>query len=45
MKEMCIQGVGISRLFEYQVSAELDNGALIQLLPSFHWGVQSIHAI
>lgn len=45
MKEICIQGVGISRLFEYQVSAELDNGSLIKLLPSLNWGTQHIHAV
>jgi len=42
---MCIQGIGIARLFDYQVKHELEAGSLIQLLPKTNWGEQTIHAI
>ncbi|MCJ8321357.1 MAG: LysR family transcriptional regulator [Colwellia sp.] len=45
LRDMCIQGVGIARLFQYQVMDELANGKLIQLLPKTNWGEQTIHAI
>jgi len=45
LRDMCIQGVGIARLFQYQVMDELASGKLIQLLPNTHWGEQTIHAI
>ena len=45
LKRMCIQGMGIARLFEYQVAAALKNGQLITLLPDSNWGEQSIHAV
>jgi len=45
LQNMCIQGVGIARLFEYQVKHDLETGRLIQLLPNTNWGEQTIHAI
>jgi DNA-binding transcriptional LysR family regulator len=45
LKDMCVQGMGVSRLFEYQVSSELQDGSLIKLLPSVNWGTQSVHAV
>jgi len=45
LRNMCIQGLGVARLFEYQIKQELEEGKLIQLLPNAHWGEQTIHAI
>lgn len=45
LRRMCIEGLGIARLFEYQIKDELKNGELVELWPDADWGVQSIHAI
>jgi len=45
LQMLCIQGVGIARLFDYQVKHELETNRLIQLLPNINWGEQTIHAI
>lgn len=45
LKKLCVNGLGVARLFEYQIRPELNNGTLIELFPDYHWGQQSIHAI
>ena len=45
LRRMCIEGLGIARLFEYQIKDELKNGDLVKLWPDANWGAQSIHAI
>lgn len=45
LRRMCIQGLGIARLFEYQIKDELKNGKLVELMPNTNWGSQSIHAV
>lgn len=45
LKEMCLQGMGIARLFEYQIKEELKTGQLVKVLDHVDWGSQSIHAV
>ena len=45
LRRMCIQGMGVARLFEYQIKDELKNGTLVELLPDTSWGEQNIHAV
>jgi len=41
--EAAISGVGIARVFDYQVVDELRAGALVQLLGSYESGLQPVH--
>ena len=45
LRRLCIEGMGIARLFEYQIKDDLKNGSLVELWPDVNWGAQSIHAI
>ncbi|MBN7797329.1 LysR family transcriptional regulator [Parahaliea mediterranea] len=45
IKGLCLGGLGLARLFEYQVEAEIRSGELVCLLPDVDWGSQAIHAI
>ncbi|WP_416307860.1 LysR family transcriptional regulator [Neptunicella sp. SCSIO 80796] len=45
LKELCLQGMGIARLFEYQIKQELQTGKLVKVLNHVDWGSQSIHAV
>ncbi|NKC19542.1 LysR family transcriptional regulator [Pseudoalteromonas sp. S4498] len=45
LKSLCVQGGGVSRLFEYQVRSEINSGELQVLFPEYDWGEQVVHAI
>lgn len=45
LKSMCQQGFGIARLFDYQITNEINTETLIPVLENYHWGEQTIHAI
>ncbi|MBC3765563.1 LysR family transcriptional regulator [Neptunicella marina] len=45
LKQLCMQGMGIARLFDYQIEKELKNHKLVQVLPEYNWGEQHIYAV
>lgn len=45
IKSLCLQGLGIARLFDNHVTQELASGKLIQLLPHVDWEHQSVYAV
>jgi len=45
LKTLCLTGMGVARLFEYQVKQELERGELVALAPHVDWGRQAIHAV
>lgn len=45
LKTLCLRGMGVARLFEYQVKEELKHGELVRIAKHVDWGMQSIHAV
>ena len=45
LKTLCLNGMGVVRLFEYQVKEELESGELVAIARHVDWGKQSIHAV
>ncbi|GHG00244.1 LysR family transcriptional regulator [Thalassotalea marina] len=45
IKSLCRQGMGIARLFDYQVIDEVKAKSLIPILDNYDWGSQTIHAV
>lgn len=45
LKTLCLKGMGVARLFEYQVEEELKHGELTRIAKHVDWGRQSIHAV
>lgn len=45
LKTLCLAGMGVARLFEYQVKEELKHGELVRIARHVDWGRQSIHAV
>jgi len=45
LKTLCLDGMGVARLFEYQVRKELEQGELVRITEHVDWGRQSIHAV
>ncbi|TLM79370.1 LysR family transcriptional regulator [Microbulbifer harenosus] len=45
LKTLCLTGLGVARLFEYQVKEELKRGELVAIARHVDWGRQSIHAV
>lgn len=45
LKSLCLGGMGLARLFEYQVREELNNGELVRIAGHVDWGRQAIHAV
>lgn len=45
LKTLCLRGMGVARLFEYQVKEALKHGELVRIAGHVDWGRQSIHAV
>ncbi|QIL91149.1 LysR family transcriptional regulator [Microbulbifer sp. SH-1] len=45
LKTLCLTGMGVARLFEYQVKEELKRGELVAIARHVDWGRQAIHAV
>lgn len=45
LKQLCVNGYGVARLSDYQVREELQNNVLVEVLPQYNWGQQTIHAV
>lgn len=45
LKALCLAGMGLARLFEYQVLEELASGKLVKVAAQVNWGHQTLHAV
>jgi DNA-binding transcriptional LysR family regulator len=45
LKTLCLNNMGLVRLFEYQVADEIERGELVRVMGNLDWGKQSIHAV